>query len=264
MTTEALAETPSAEELAKRDEALVSGALANIDAGELQLPRLKVGQQGTTEVADGKAKSGDFINSVTGKSYGDETEFITVYYYKGRLFADDASGQTYSAHDQDVAPDNWPDQFAGKPFKDIPEAEEQHKARANDPDDDFQWGSGPEIQTTHNFIGFIPGEALPVRLSLKGTSTPAADKIKTLMNFAGKSPWASSVKLATKLKGDKQPYYVVTATLGEQSTPDLIAQAQDLAQQVQDAEKITSADGDEDDTPAKPGKAETPKGGVDL
>ena len=259
-----IAETPDAAELAAVDEQLAAGALKNIDSADLQLPRLKVGQSGTTEVKAGDAKAGDFVNGVTGKSYGDETEFVAVYYYKGRLLSDDNSGQTYSAHDTDVAPDNWPDEYAGKSFKDIPQAEEQHKAAANDPDNDAVWGSGPLIQTTHNFVGFIPGEELPVRLSLKGTSTRAADKIKTLMSFAGKSPWANAIRLSTQLKGDKQTYYVVEATLGSQSTPELVAQAQAVAQQVQAAQSISSADGDEDDAAPAKKRPETPMGGVDL
>jgi len=250
---------PDAAELAKADEELAAAAIAGIKKEDLRVPMIKVGQQLTAEVASGNAESGDFIYGLTGESYGNEIDFVIVHAYKGRLYSTD--DQTYVA-DGDVAPDSWPDEFAGKPFADIPQAEEQHKAQANA---GGKWGSGPEIQSTHNFIGFVVSDpGLPARLSLKGTSTRAAEKINTLISFTGKAPWANQVHLKTLLKTNTrdQPYYVVEATQGEQNDAATVAKAQELARQVQAAARIATA-GSEDDDP-KPKAKGKPKGGVDL
>lgn len=263
MTTD-LTTQPTAAELEKRDDELNQRALANIDKSDLSLPMVVLTQQLTVEVTDGEIESGRWLNKVTGEDLGDEIQFVVGYYYKGRFYSPDDEDRSYNASGP-VAPDNWPSEFAGKNFADIPQAEEQHKARANDPEDDFKWGHGPEIETTHNFIGFLveyPGVA--VRISLKSTSSAAAEKINNIATFAG-SYWLNAFKFgAAKRENAKgQPYFVATVAKGEQTTPEQRADAREISFRAGEAQySLVGAD----DAPAaaKREKAEKPAGAADV
>lgn len=262
MTTD-LTTTPDAAELEKQDQALAEKALANIDKSDLSLPMVVLAQQQTVEVTDGTIESGKWLNKVTGEDLGDEIDFVVGYYYKGRFYSPDDEDRTYNAQGP-VAPANWPDQFAGKNFADIPEAEEQHKRRANDPEDDFQFGGGPEIETTHNFIGFLteyPGVA--VRISLKSTSTPAAEKVNNIATFAG-SYWANAFTLGIAKRTNKrdQPFFVATVKKGEQTTDDQRAYAREISFRAGEAQY--SLAGEEKDKPAAKPKAEKPASAADV
>lgn len=250
-------------ELAQREEELVAGALAGIDSEDLALPVLKVTQQLSGEVTRGDAESGQFVNSITGDVYGDSVDFVVVHYFKGRFYAPEDEERVYVAQGE-IAPSNWPDGLAGKRFADLPLAEEQWKARSNDPDDDQEWGSGPPIQTTRNFIGFVTEDPdTPVRLSLKGSSTPAAKKIETIMRFGG-APWRQTIKLTTDSRENKrkQPYFVVVARKGEPTDAPTREKALELAQIAQEAEfKLV---GDEADEGKGAKRSEKPKGGIDV
>jgi len=236
--TDAVA-VPESTDLSPAEQEAATAALAGIDSNDLVLPMLKVTQQSTREVSDGSIESGHYLNALTGTDYGDTTELIAVTYFKGRLYSPDKGepgdpDRTYLAT-EDVAPSSWPEEYAGRPFADIPEAEETWKARANDPEDDFAWGHGPPIQTTHNYVGYVPGdEGIPVRLSLKSTATPTARKINSILSFA-KAPWAAvlSLSLVRRENAKKQPYYVVEAARGRQTTADERGEAVELFNLIQ-------------------------------
>lgn len=261
MTAE-LTETTRAE-LEKQDAELAAAGLANIDKSSLILPIVKLTQQLSHEVTDGKTESGHWYNSLTGDDYGEQIEAVLAWYYKGRFYAPDNDERSYSAASE-VVPAHWPEEFVGKNFADIPQAEEQHKARANDPEDEFQWGSGPEIETTHNFIGFLVNDpGVPIRISLKSTSTPAAEKIKTLASFAG-SFWISSYRLTAVGRSNKQgkPYFVAEAQKGEQTTDDQRAAAREIANGMKNAQFALVGDTPEPD--AKKPEAKKPSGAADV
>lgn len=259
MSTE-IAETERAE-LAKQDEALAAGALAQIDSKDLVLPVVKVTQQLSREVTDGDVESGRFVNSLTGEDYGDEVEIVVSHYFKGRFYAPEDEDRVYVASGP-VAPPSWPEEFAGKPFADIPVAEETWKARANDPDDEFEFGSGPTIQTTHNYIGFLPTDpGVPVRVSLKGTSTRTARKINSLLSFQAR-PWNATLKLSTAQRENKrkQPYFVVEVARGEQTDEEQRSFARSLAKQAQTAQYTLVGDAPEEK--AKREAPAAPAGGI--
>lgn len=249
---------PDAAELAKRDDELNAKALANIDKSTLTVPMVVLTQQLTQEVSDKEIESGRWLNKITGEDLGEEIELVIGYYYKGRFYSPKDEDRSYNA-DGPVAPANWPEKFAGKNFADIPQAEEQHKARANDPDDDFEFGSGPPIETTHNFIGFLkqyPGVA--VRVSLKSTSTPAAEKINNIVTFAG-SYWLNSFKLGVVARRNKkdQPYFVATVKSGEQTDEEQRAAAREIAYFASEA-RVSYVGEDEPTAAAAKPKAEKP------
>lgn len=266
---EALAEKQGTDVAAYDEKALAAGAIAGIDQEDLVLPVIKITQQLSREVTDGNAESGHFINSVTGEDYGDSLDFVIVGYNKGRFLVhnrDEDDEKTYVASGP-IAPDSWPPEYAGKAFADIPDAEEQWKARANDPEDPHEWGRGPVIVTTHNYVGFSTSDpGMPARIGLSRTSAPAAKKINTLLKFSQRAPWASAVTiyLVGDAKGGK-PYYVAKAKQGPQSDADTVESAKALAHQVQEAGAF-ALDGSEVEEADKAGtaKPKAPAGGVSV
>lgn len=56
----------------------VNPDLANYDAGEFLIPRLRLGQGLTPEVMEGKIKSGEFFDSVEKKTYGEKIRLILL------------------------------------------------------------------------------------------------------------------------------------------------------------------------------------------
>src|SRR5688500_8155174 len=111
-------------EVALADEAALAAAvLGDLDQQDLVLPMLQVAQQLSRVVEQGDAEAGEFVNSLTGENHGSRVELIIAGYFKGRFFAPKGSGETYIAQG-DVAPGNWPEEFAGRRFDEIEEAEE--------------------------------------------------------------------------------------------------------------------------------------------
>lgn len=241
-------------DLEQQDAALAAKALAAIDTEKLVFPVVKLTQQLTKEVAAGDIESGHFLNTLTGHDYGTAVDLVISHYYKGRFYSPKGEDASYVANGP-VAPSSWPEQYANQPFADIPDAEENFKARVNA--GEIPWGSGPPITTTHNYIGFVPDQPdLPVRLSLMRTSAPAADKINTLLLFGGGTPWSSVIHLEAKLKTDRQdrPFYVVQASQAATTEPEQRERARELAGLAQErqAELPAEAETDTDKSGAKP------------
>lgn len=237
-------------ELEAQDAKLAAGALAAVDTAKLVFPVIKLTQQLTKEVAAGDVQSGRFYNTLTEEDYGESVDLVIAHYYKGRFYSPRGEDNSWTANGP-IAPSSWPEKYADQPFADLPDAEENFKARVNA--GEIPWGSGPPITTTHNYIGYVPSQPeLPVRLILQRTSAPAADKINTLLLFGGGAPWSKVIHLETKLKSDKQdrPYYVVQASQAGETSPEQRETARNLAQLAQEragelpAEETDSAKGE--------------------
>jgi hypothetical protein len=228
----AVPDQPGTEVANADDQALAQAALAGLSEERAALPQLKLLQQLSKEVTEDGQESGTFVNSLTKQNYGPSVGLIVVYTAKGRLYSNDDEG-TFAAIG-DVAPPYWPDRFVGKRFDELPEAEETFRERVNDPESDLEWGKGPAIQTTRNFIGFLPEDPdIPVRLSLKGTSTPAARKINDLLRYAFTAPWSNVIDLRAQSATNKreQAYFKVEAGKGRATTPEEVAIAQQFSRQ---------------------------------
>ena len=248
-----MSDSPSTE-LTQREENLAAGALAAVDKTKLTFPVIKLTQQLTKEVASGDVESGHFLNTLTERDYGESVDLVISHYYKGRFYSPKGEDNTWVANGP-AAPSSWPEKYADKPFADIPDAEENFKARVNA--GEIPWGSGPPITTTHNYIGFVPDEPeLPVRLSLMRTSAPAADKINTLLLFGGGTPWSKVIRLETKLKTDKQdrPFYVVQASQAGPTDAEQRATASDYAELAQQRQGELPAEAEDTKSTAKPSK----------
>lgn len=57
-----------------------------LDATDFVPPRVKVVQQMSVEAADGRAKPGDFFNTLIGENYGASLTFIPLFPFKQRIF----------------------------------------------------------------------------------------------------------------------------------------------------------------------------------
>lgn len=237
--SQAVAERESTE-VAEIDEAAVAaGALSGLDSDSLILPILKVTQALSAEVSNGEAQQGEFVNSLTGENHGSAVGLIVCGYFKGRFYEDKDNDKVYVAQGE-IAPSGWPDEFAGQPFAEIALAEERWKTDSNA--DVHPWGSGPPIQTTHNYIGLIVDSLeLPVRLSLKSTGAKVHNKIATLLRFApGGTPWSNVLDLKTvqaTARGDKR-YYEVQVARGRTTSPEERQDAVKLAQQFQASQNV--------------------------
>lgn len=240
------------EQLSADEQALVESVKGRIDRSELVLPAIKLTHSLTREVQDGDVQAGLYINSLTKQVYGDDVPFVVCGIYKGRFFSDDRG--TFVARG-DVAPSNWPEEYAGQPFADIPDAEEQWKVKANE---GGEWGSGPPIATTHNFVGFVVGDEsdLPLRLSLMRSSKPAADKLKTLV-VSLRAPWDRVFQLRVRrgLNKQQQPYYATDIAAGDPISPEDRQKAVQLATEFQRAEQAGAIQETGDEGEAKPGRS---------
>lgn len=259
-----LDKTPEAGQLAElsaEEQALVAGIKGKIDRDDLILPQVRLTAALSKSVQEGDAKPGEFVNTLTGENYGDEFDMVIVDYFKGRFLVT-KDNDTFVAMDG-VAPENWPEEYAGKPFADLPDAEEQWAVLANAPGG--EWGEGPPISTTYNYVGFVVGEdatQIPIRLSLKRTSKPTARKINTLIDMS-RAPWDKTFHIDAKsaeTKGNR--YHVVDCAVGRPTTPEERSAAVSLAQQMQQA--TITLHGDEPEAPAeKPGEAREGALGID-
>ncbi len=208
--------------LSEEEQALSDSIKGKIDTARLVVPAVKLGQGQTKEVVAGDAKAGHWINSVSGEDLGEYVEVVLCNHYQGRFYSDE-DNNAFSTPNE-VAPSNWPEEYAGQRFVDIEDAEEQWKAACNA--NEQEWGKGPPISTTYNFVGLVlkDGELvseLPVRISFKRGDTKTAERLYTLLKSA-RSPWDRSFFLSSDKKiGGGAPYYAAVAAQGGFVSPEV-------------------------------------------
>ncbi len=171
---------------AEQEAALAARVKGQVDRSKLQLPAIKVVNGLSKEASEGVAQ-GTLINSLTGQKYGESVVIVISDFYYGRFYAPKGGGKAYTARGE-VVPENWPEEYAGQRFTELDDAEEQWKLAVNA--SEHSWGSGPPIQTTINFVVTLadnPG--YPLRLSMKSSDTPTANKILQMIDMSP-TPWA--------------------------------------------------------------------------
>lgn len=179
---------------AEQEAALAARVKGQVDRSKLQLPAIKVVNGLSKEASEGVTQ-GTLVNSLTGEQYGDAVPVVISDFYYGRFYAPKGGGKAYTARG-DVVPDNWPEEYAGQRFVELDDAEEQWKAAVNN--NEHPWGSGPPIQTTINFVVTLadnPG--YPLRLSMKSSDTPTANKILQMIDMSP-TPWAYVYRIASE------------------------------------------------------------------
>jgi hypothetical protein len=170
--------------ISPEEEALGAAVQGSIDRTKLKLPALKVCNGLSREA--GEIPLGHLYNGLTVDDLGEAVDIIVCGIYYGRFYSPKGGDKSWSARG-DVAPASWPEEYAGKRFTEIPDAEECWKDDSNA--GVHPWGSGPPIQTTTNFICVLASEPKsPLRLSMKSSDTPTAEKIVSLI-ATGRMPW---------------------------------------------------------------------------
>ncbi len=252
------AELELSEALAAEEAALVEANQAETDASEFVIPILKLAQPLTDEVTAGEAKAGEFVLPLTGESFAPPIEFIVAGKSKGRFKPGKKGERTLVAYDTNIVP--WKeDPHFGQPFSEHPDAEEQFKARVDA--GDIPWDHGPPIQTAYAYTGYIVGSEVPVRLSLRRTSAPAARKWNTLLDAVLRGRYWDKVFTVSseQQKNDQGAYYIVTVNQGRNTTPTEKMAAIQLATALRN-QAVTTV-GDENDGPTKEPDA---AGGLDV
>lgn len=219
------------------------------DLGDVQVqtPILKVCQALTKEVKEGDAEAGEFLNTLTGDSYGTAVEFIVAYFQRGRA-ASSKDSRYFVAIAQDLIPESWSDlvgpEFVGTRFDEHPDAEEVYKERVNAKE--IEWGKGPLISTTYSYTGLVlptrvegeevdEEELMPVRISFLRSTKSAHDKLMTLKKatLRNKPFWdvVFNLKTASKSFG-RNDAFIVNVSKARSTTSDEKERAVELAQAV--------------------------------
>jgi hypothetical protein len=206
---------------------LAAANQAEIDQADIQIPLLKIGQLSTTEVIEGDASAGEFINALTREGLGTDVDFIVAGYQKGRFFHGDRAAGRRARKAYGVKNVPWNDDpHYGEPFTEHPDAEETYSKRVNA--GEIPWGKGPRISTTYDFTGFVISglgedeEPIPVCLSLMRMNSKAARKWAMLLQAVlnGKY-WDAVFNLTTERKqnGDGT-FYTITVKQVRKTTPE--------------------------------------------
>jgi len=240
--------------LNKQEQDLAQAVAADLDGDtDFVVPVLKICQSLTAEVVEGDAKAGDFINSLTQENFGAEVPFVVAAYQKGRFYSDKDTGRSYAAIGP-VAPEAWPEEYAGKAFAELDDAEERFREAVNA--GTIEWGTGPAISTTHNFIGLVGESPVPVRLSLMRTNVPAARKLKTMLRFS-QAFWDNVfiMKTESKRSSRNEPFQSLVVKQGDKSTPEQRQAAVQVAMAVK-SNLVSEAPAEAiADKPVKPSKS---------
>lgn len=244
-------------EVSDAERQLIEANQQEVDASEFVVPILKLAQPLTDEVTSGDARPGQFILGLTGEAFDVPFEFVVAGKGKGRFKPGRNGTRTLVAYDTNTVP--WKDDpHFGQPFSEHPDAEEQFKARVDA--GDIEWGHGPPIQTTFNYTGYIIGSEVPVRLSLRRTSAPAARKWNTLLDAVLRGRyWDQVFEVSSEQKkNDQGAFYVVTVKSSRKTTPEEKTQAIELATALR-SQAVKTVDGEE-----RPAREPASAGGLEV
>lgn len=249
-----------------QEQALGQSFKDSIDSTSLILPNVKLTQGLTNEVVDGVVGQGCFFNTLTEEDYGGSIEFVVFARFFGH-FHRNADGEGFSARG-DVVPENWPEQYRGKRFVELDDAEERFRELVNE--GAIEWGSGPPISRTTNFVGLVVSDesGLPVRISMMRGNSKAAQKIETMIKAGRGQPWDRTFTLSAEKQMSKrnEPFFGIKVGRGGPTDPELrqlaVTYAQDYAA-AEAAGRVQLA-GDDDEGGAPKRKKAAPKASEDA
>lgn len=222
------------------------GAIEELEATDLLVPKIFHQQAMSKLVADGQARPGDFCDSLTGQVLAskDETlEIIVFGSFKTLIVSkQEANGQWKLQHITTVTPDNARE-IASKPFTEEINGE--------------QWKNSLQ----YNYYCLLPKnlKELPYVLSLGSTKTKAAKKLNTMLfklNTIGKNGAAAVFNLkSVPEKNDRGQWFGLEITQGRWSTAEELLRAhawytKSKSQKFVVVEEETAAEhSDDDDAP---------------
>lgn len=250
---------------AEEEQALAKRIQAKADDKDTVIPLLKIAQGQSASVQSGNAEPGEFVNALTGENFGTEITFIVADQFKGRFWSDE--NDNGRGAQGDIIP--WPEHpDYGTRFDESEDAEEQFRAAVQA--GDKEWGTGPGISTTFNFIGFVvdseegEGSAVPVRLSLMRTNVPAARKLQTFVTRLSRTPWESVYTLKTiRREKGRYVYHVVEVEQARAAEPAEQQAAVKLAL-VLEQDPVEYAEDPETAEPEKPAAPADREGALDV
>ena len=216
------------DELTPEVQAIMAQQDTDIGEVQYQTPILKLCQGLTKEVAAGDAEAGEFLNTLTGDSYGTKVDFVVAYYQNGRAITL-PDGRYFPLIGQEIIPESWAEavgeQFVGTPFSEHPDAEETYKERVNA--GEIEWGKGPKISTLFSYTGLVVNEELdepmPARIDFKRTTKSAHDKLMTLKGatLRNRPFWDVVFELSTESKQfGRNEAFIVKVKKARDTTPD--------------------------------------------
>lgn len=192
------------------------GAIEQMDAGDLLVPKIYHMQAMSKLVAEGEAKPGDFCDSLTGKVLATKDkplEAIIFGMFKSMVISkhDPFSNKYKLDKVVTITPENAL-QFANKPFlEDTNEGQFKNNLQ-------------------YNFYCLIPGNTdLPYVLSLGSTKTKSAKKINTILSKLSNTgkPGASIVFELSSIpeKNDQGSWFGLQVDQGRNSTAEELQSA---------------------------------------
>lgn len=256
------------EAVSAEEQALIDANAAEANPDEFTIPLLKVAQPLTNEVSEGLASPGDFVLSLTGESFGDEVEFVVAGKSTGRFKPAKKGDRDSRTLVADGPICEWPgDPHFGEPFSEHPDAQEQYSARVNSGQQ--AWGSGPPIQTTANYTGFVVGSEVPVRLSVRKTNKHANAVVKkwnTILDAVLRGKFWDQVFVLTTTQeqnADGDRYFVLSVKQGRKTTPAEKQEAIRLATVLRSNANVRTV-GEDGDATAQPATAPEAAGGAEV
>lgn len=249
------------------EEALIAAAKSDLlDVSEMTVPMLKIGQSLTREVTEGDAQPGDLIHSVTGEVYGKSVQLIVVDSFKGRAWRNPEDRSFHVANRGEVVVPWEEHSCFGQHFTDCPDAEEQYRARVQA--NEIDWGKGPGIATTYNFIGLILHEdgqidQIPVRISLMKSAAKEGRNWQTILRL-NRAPWDVVFELSTSMTRNKagEPYTAVKVRQLRRTSDEEKLAALEVAQAIHTS-TVRYDDALEEETPVMPSQPEA-SGGLEI
>jgi hypothetical protein len=191
--------------------------LENVNKEDLILPRIKLLQPLSPEVADKGMKEGHFINSLTGADYGDSITFIAITHFKSRIYwqdRDEGGGMLCSSDNAAIPRDlNAPGEIAKSlkmtGFK-KPSSCDDCPFRDWDNEAAKEKDQKPKCTIFYNFPAIVSGDSIPVAISMDRTKIRAAKRLLSMSTYMGSNidMFAKMYKItAVKEKKDQYTYY---------------------------------------------------------
>ena len=186
------------------------GAGQDLDKSDLVLPKIMLMQAMSDLVSEGKAKPGDFINSVDGTVLGSKDKGVEVIIFRANKIIQVYNGDEY---------------VRTEPFT----AETQSLL--------YDKSEGPDFRknVVMNFSVLLPkdvkdGSAFPMILSFKRTSLGAGKKLATLLIRLQMMKKPSAAKVfkisAEQQENDKGKFFTMNVAEGRDTTEQEILDAQ--------------------------------------
>ena len=189
-----------------------------LQAKDMSMPFLRVGQDKTPLVESGQVEEGNFYNTLTGESYGESVAVIILHAMTGQLrFGDYGADEGILCRSDDgitAAQPNGKD-AKGKPTADcslcVLKDWTKHERTGKD--------SPPECARHSKFFVLAGDNHDVCILDLSNTNFPAARKLNTMLGqlaAQGLDAFARQFVLtAKKVTGGKFTYHIMEATQGE-------------------------------------------------